>query len=107
MPRSLFDKPQAPLQRRNFLSLLMKAGAAGAITPLLPAYRILGQNTQPPSATTDTPVCRLDVCAPFVVEDPTAGIHSEIYLTSDTFMRQKRSSGGRIHNGLRDLSLRR
>jgi hypothetical protein len=85
MPAQLFDKRRAPLQRRNFLSLLMKVGAAGAITPLLPAYRILGQNIQTP-ATTPTPVCWLDVCAPFVVEDPTAGIHSEIYLTSDTFI---------------------
>lgn len=30
-------------------------------------------------------MCWLDVCAPFVVEDSNAGIHSEIYLTADTF----------------------
>lgn len=30
-------------------------------------------------------VCWLDVTAPFVIEDPTLGIHSEIILTSDTF----------------------
>jgi hypothetical protein len=84
MPAQLFDKQRAPLQRRYFLSLLMKVGAAGAITPLFPAYRLLGQTTQT-TATNQTPVCWLDVCAPFVVEDPGAGIHSEIYLTSDTF----------------------
>ena len=30
--------------------------------------------------------CWLDVCAPFIIQDPALGIDSEIVLTSDNFM---------------------
>lgn len=39
----------------------------------------------PALAWADDEVCWLDVVAPFVVEDPAIGMHSEIVLTSDTF----------------------
>lgn len=63
----------------------MKAGAAGALLPILNPNRnsdAFGQNNETLSS---HPICWLDVCAPFIVEDPDAGVHSEIYLTSDTF----------------------
>ena len=38
--------------------------------------------------------CWLDLCAPFIVENAAAGIHSEIVLTSDTFAGERGYTGG-------------
>ena len=74
------------VNRRDFLSLVSGSVAALASSRLVPLQRTgasaaLTQNNS--SATTE---CWLDVCAPFLVEDPDLGIHSEVFLTSDTFV---------------------
>jgi hypothetical protein len=82
------DRPYKPdLDRRNFLSLFPKACVGAAFIPLIDsslASSAFAQDYKPANPT--PPVCWLDVCAPFVVEDARAGIHSEIFLTSDTFI---------------------
>src|SRR5947209_4459990 len=76
--------------RREFLSLISRSVAAFAITPLAPFQRVVAGNPSlsqpfhnPPS---ETGSCWLDVCAPFIVEDDQRGVHTEIVLTSDTFV---------------------
>lgn len=77
------------LDRRDFLSILPRS--LGALAPLylsLPKERLgLRDRGMPLEAANraESP-CWLDVCAPFIVEDPTRRIHSEIVLTSDTFV---------------------
>jgi hypothetical protein len=69
--------------RRRFVSLLPGAFAGAAFLPLLPSFaREARTNTTLP----ETKVCWLDVCAPFIVDDPKIGLGSEIFLTSDTFV---------------------
>lgn len=78
------------IRRRSFLSLFPKACAGAALIPLLnrsqPSF-VYGQEYK--GVTANPTVCWLDVCAPFVVEDPKAGVHSEVFLTSDTFIGKK------------------
>jgi hypothetical protein len=54
------------------------------ITSTLFAQSIQTQANPAPGESRKT--CWLDVCAPFIVVDPARGIHSEIILTSDTFV---------------------
>jgi hypothetical protein len=61
------------LERRRFLSIISHAIAGTAFLPRL-AY------SNNPSS------CWLDVCAPFIIQDASAGIESEIVLTSDNFI---------------------
>ena len=61
------------LERRRFLSIVSNAIAGMALLPRL-VY------SDSPSS------CWLDVCAPFIIQDPSAGIESEIVLTSDNFI---------------------
>jgi hypothetical protein len=61
------------LERRRFLSIISHAIAGTALLPRL-AY------SNSPSS------CWLDVCAPFIIQDPSAGIESEIVLSSDNFI---------------------
>jgi hypothetical protein len=82
------DKPT--LKRRSFLSLLPGAFAGAACLPLIPASNSESQEYKSPSS---SKVCWLDVCAPFIVNDP-GGIRSEIFLTSDTFFGAKGYEGG-------------
>jgi hypothetical protein len=69
------------LKRRSFLALLPPACAGAAFFPLSSAIKIFAQTPDRP-----TSVCWLDVCAPFIIEDAEIGLHSEIVLTSDTFV---------------------
>ena len=61
------------LERRRFLSIISHAIAGTALLPRL-------VHADNPSS------CWLDVCAPFIIQDSTAGIESEIVLTSDNFV---------------------
>src|SRR6266508_1957639 len=77
------------IRRRSFLSLFPKACAGAVLIPLIDhssSFTCAGQNYSGASVPT---ACWLDVCAPLVVEDPRAGIHSEVFLTSDTFVGKK------------------
>jgi hypothetical protein len=81
-----------PFDRRLFISRTLATVAAIPLAPLLSnATRAQQTNTPAPAPQTDYPqgnangACWLDVCAPFVVEDPARGVRSEIVLTSDTF----------------------
>jgi hypothetical protein len=82
------DKPI--LKRRSFLSLLPGAFAGAACFPLIASSN---SESQDDKALSQAKVCWLDVCAPFIVNDP-AGIRSEIFLTSDTFFGAKGFEGG-------------
>ncbi|HEV8429969.1 MAG TPA: hypothetical protein VGQ41_18860 [Pyrinomonadaceae bacterium] len=80
--------------RRSFLSLCSRGLAGSTFLRLLnpsdhatasqPIYHGAGANTS----------CWLDVCAPFVLQDPQIGIESEILLTSDNFVGAKGYSEG-------------
>ena len=61
------------IERRRFLSLVSKTIAGAALLPRL------AKATEPTS-------CWLDVCAPFIIQDPSIGIESEIVLTADNFV---------------------
>jgi hypothetical protein len=84
--------PQLPksnrriLKRRSFLALFPGALAGAACIPLLDSYsRRLAQSPALKETKSNTSSCWLNVAAPFIVEDPDIGLHSEIFLTSDTF----------------------
>lgn len=61
------------IERRTFLSLVSQAVAGTALLPRL--IKAAGASA-----------CWLDVCAPFIIQDASAGIESEIVLTSDNFI---------------------
>jgi hypothetical protein len=85
------------LDRRRFLSLVPGPLLAVAATPLLTTKSSAfdsRQSTQDRVTTVTNSGCWLDVCAPFVVEDPERNIHSEIILTSDTFAGRRGYSDG-------------
>ena len=63
--------------RRRFLSFLSHSAAAIACWPTVA------------KAFDSTSTCWLDLCAPFIIEDPVRGLHSEVVLTSDTFVGSK------------------
>jgi hypothetical protein len=78
------------LKRRSFLAFLPGALAGAAFIPLLDSYpKALAQSPGQKETRFTTPVCWLDVAAPFIVEDAAIGLHSEIVLTSDTFVGAK------------------
>jgi hypothetical protein len=73
--------------RRKFLSLVPGSVAAFAVAPLIPLERLgFSRSPQTPSSNATSTSCWLDVCAPFILEDNQRGIHTEIVLTSDTFV---------------------
>jgi len=78
------------IDRREFLSRLSQSMTALIAVPSISAQHpllfsnIQGQTPSNPASTNGT--CWLDVCAPFIVEDDERGIHTEIVLTSDTFV---------------------
>ncbi|HYW73333.1 MAG TPA: hypothetical protein VE961_20090 [Pyrinomonadaceae bacterium] len=79
------------VNRRDFLALFSGSLGAAAITrclPLTPPAALAQTPSQTnPAAKSVTPnECWLEVAAPFLVEAPEAGIRSEIFLTSDTFV---------------------
>jgi hypothetical protein len=61
-------------KRRGFLSLISGAAVGTALCPPLSLSQERGN------------ICWLDVCAPFIIQDPALGIESEIVLTSDNFI---------------------
>jgi hypothetical protein len=63
--------------RRRFISFLSQSAAAIACWPTVS------------KAFDSTSTCWLDLCAPFIIEDPVRGLHSEVVLTSDTFVGRK------------------
>jgi hypothetical protein len=68
------------LDRRKFVSLIPSSLLGTILT-----QRFFAQSFQTTTPLTHS-TCWLDVCAPFIVVDPARGIHSEIILTSDTFV---------------------
>src|SRR6266852_3022498 len=76
--------------RREFLSLISGSVAAFVAAPLTPFQRVLAvRASQSPVSNNSAALsrsCWLDVCAPFIVEDDQRGIHTEVVLTSDTFV---------------------
>jgi len=76
------------LNRRNFLTLssssLLYLATAQPLSAKSP--RFLHHVLQESLATAKSRSCWLDVCAPFVIQDPKLGIDSEIVLTSDNFI---------------------
>ena len=77
-------------KRRNFLALFPTAVAGAALLPLVESSTMtLAQSPGSLPPTSRNPVCWLDVCAPFIAEDPEIGLRSEIVLTSDTFVGKR------------------
>lgn len=75
-------------KRRSFLSLIPRAFFGAAFIPFLSSPRdSFAQEYKGNEIKNQT--CWLDVCAPFIVEDAEIGLHSEIVLTSDTFIGTK------------------
>lgn len=73
------------LSRRGFIALIPTALAGTAVFSAKGrtlAHELLAAPDKSSS-------CWLDVCAPFVIDDPQIGLHSEIFLTSDTFVGAK------------------
>lgn len=68
-------------ERRRFLSISLHALAGTALLPRL-------------VKSADNPTCWLDVCAPFLIQDTSAGIESEIVLTADNFVGANGYSDG-------------
>lgn len=72
------------LKRRDFLKYSNQALLGAVFMPLV-SRRLSAQATQPAGVARTPTNCWLDVAAPFIVESDSAGIRSEIVLTSDTF----------------------
>lgn len=73
--------------RRKFISLLRAPVVGFAAVSLAPARRnsfAALLNSRP--ATSIPGPCWLDVCAPFIVENEKIGVHTDVVLTSDTFI---------------------
>ncbi len=77
------------LERRHFLKQLPGALSLAAI-PFVRVDGSAGDGTR-----ANEPVCWLNVCAPFILEDENLGIRSEIILTSDTFVGKNGFKDGR------------
>jgi hypothetical protein len=82
------------IQRRSFLALFPAAAAGAAFIPLLNSHATPFQAPGQKETNAPTPACWLDVAAPFIVEDAEIGLHSEIVLTSDTFVGIKGYADG-------------
>ena len=94
MPVNLQSTRQV-LKRRSFLALFPGALAGAAFYPLLNSHsKTLAQTPATKDKKAGNLVCWLDVCAPFIVEDAEIGLHSEIVLTSDTFVGAKGYADG-------------
>jgi hypothetical protein len=74
--------------RRKFLSFASGSIAGLASTRIVPFKRFVPglADSQTPVTPAKNSACWLDVCAPFIAEDPEIGLRSEIALTSDTFV---------------------
>ena len=66
----------------------MPAAATGAaLLPVIDCRKSFANALMPGPEKSNS--CWLDVSAPFVIDDPQIGLHSEIFLTSDTFVGTK------------------
>jgi hypothetical protein len=73
-----------PIERRSFLALVSQAITGTALLPFIrSANQVARAQSRSGSAGQS---CWLDVCAPFIIHDPAAGIESEIVLTADNFV---------------------
>jgi hypothetical protein len=72
------------IKRRRFLSLISQAVTGTALIPSVSPANCLARAQNSNASPSGT--CWLDVCAPFVIQDATAGIESEIVLTADNFI---------------------
>jgi hypothetical protein len=87
VPSNLPKSTRQVLKRRGFLALFPGAIASAAFIPLIDFRSTsLAQSPENKDKKAGNLVCWLDVCAPFIVEDAEFGLHSEIVLTSDTFV---------------------
>lgn len=75
-------------KRRSFLSLIPRAFFGAAFIPFLSSSQESFAQDYKGNEIKNT-TCWLDVCAPFIIEDAEIGLHSEIVLTSDTFIGTK------------------
>ena len=80
------SRESTTIRRRKFLALLPQACAGAALIPLVDRYHSPAFAGSYKASTATVKNCWLDLCAPFVVQDTAAGIDSEIFLTSDTFV---------------------
>lgn len=87
MPARPKTKVKHPFDRRGFLALLPAAAAGTALLPIIDGKKGLASALESRAQKSNS--CWLDVCAPFVIEDPKIGVHSEVFLTSDTFIGAK------------------
>jgi hypothetical protein len=95
VPANLPQSTRQILKRRSFLALFPGALAGAAFLPLFDFHpKILAQSPDNKDKKAGNLVCWLDVCAPFIVEDAESGLHSEIVLTSDTFVGAKGYADG-------------
>ena len=95
MPATLPKSTAQILKRRSFLALLPGALANAAFLPHLDLRpKTLIQTLANTVKKAGSLACWLDVSAPFIVEDPEIGLHSEIVLTSDTFVGAKGYADG-------------
>jgi hypothetical protein len=78
--------------RRDFLALISGSLGAAAITRCVPLSSAFADSS--PQSNPAKTECWLEVAAPFLVEAPDAGIRSEIFLTSDTFVGRSGYSDG-------------
>ena len=87
MPARRKTTARLTFDRRSFLALFPAAAAGTALLPIVDFNKtvsaVLAGGTQKSNT------CWLDVCAPFVIDDPAFGLRSEIFLTSDTFVGAK------------------
>jgi hypothetical protein len=80
------SRERSKIRRRKFLALVPQACAGVVLIPLLDRYHSPAFAQTYKTSTGLVKNCWLDLCAPFVVQDAAAGIDSEIFLTSDTFI---------------------
>jgi hypothetical protein len=87
VPANLPKSTAQILKRRSFIALFPGALAGAAFLPHFGfLQKTCAQTLDNKGKKAANPVCWLDVSAPFIVEDPEIGLHSEIVLTSDTFV---------------------
>ena len=81
-----------PRSRRDFLySLAGSAGwlSASGFLPLQPVLRAFRSPQEYSKPAPPAAQCWLDLCAPFIADDPGMGLQSQIFLTSDTFVGRR------------------
>jgi hypothetical protein len=94
VPANLPKSTGQVLKRRTFLALFPGAVAGAVFIPLLDSSAKRSVYPVVTASGSDTKACWLDVAAPFIVEDAEIGLHSEIVLTSDTFVGAKGYADG-------------